>query len=326
MKAGDTLNFKKKAAVFTALTGSTLGIMHIINRLVYYISTVDNLLDSDKYNYYDWRFGKVAYKKQGAGSPILLIHDLTVGSSSYEWSKITETLSKTNTVYTIDLLGCGCSDKPNLTYTNFLYVQMINDFIKHVIGEKTDVVVSGLSSSFVIMACANDPTNINRVVLVNPENIVSLAKIPTKRTKLIKHLISTPVLGTFIYNIVVNKKTIGQDFYSSYYYNQNLIDEKSIMTYFESSHKKNTHSKYLYASQKGRYTNSNILYCLHKLTNSIFIIIGNSNPEYGLIANQYQNQLPSIEIIGINKTKHLPHMERPDEFIEQIKILFSEEK
>ena len=97
------------------------------------------------------------------------------------------------------------------------------------------------------------------------------------------------------------------------------------MTYFESSHKKNTRSKYLYASQKSRFTNSNILYCLHKLNNSIFIITGNSNPENGLIANQYQNQLPSIEIIGINKTKHLPHMERPEEFIEQVKILFSEE-
>ena len=202
---------------------------------------------------------------------------------------------------------------------------MISDFIKHIIGSKTDIIVSGESGSFVLMACSNDPSIINRVILVNPESLVSLAKVPTKRTKLMKYLICTPILGTFIYNIAVNKKTISQDFYSSYYYNQNLIDEKSIMTYFESSHKKNTRSKYLYASQKSRFTNSNILYCLHKLNNSIFIITGNSNPENGLIANQYQNQLPSIEIIGINKTKHLPHMERPEEFIEQVKILFSEE-
>ena len=60
------------------------------------------------------------------------------------------------------------------------------------------------------------------------------------------------------------------------------------------------------------------------MNNSIFIIIGNSNPENILSANQYQNQLPSIEIVGINKTKQLPHVENPKEFIEQIQILFSE--
>lgn len=316
------MSWKKKLTVLTALTGTVVGTMHIINKLVYYISTVDNLLDSEKYSYYDWRFGKIAYKKQGTGSPILLVHDLNVGSSSFEWNQIVDTLAKTNTVYTIDLLGCGCSDKPNLTYTNFLYVQLITDFIKHIIGEKTDVIASGESGSFILMACSNDDSVINRVLLVNPENLVKLAKIPTKRTKVFKYLICTPIIGTFIYNIAVNKKTIGEDFYTSYFYNQNLVDEKSIMTYFESSHKKKTHSKYLYASQKSRFTNANMMYCLQKLNNSIFIITGNSNPENGLIASQYQNQLPSIEILGINKTKHLPHMERPDEFINQVKILF----
>ena len=73
---------------------------------------------------------------------------------------------------------------------------------------------------------------------------------------------------------------------------------------------------------KSRFTNANVMHCLKGLTNSIFIIVGNANPENGLTANQYQNQLPSIEIIGIDKTKHLPQMESPKEFIDQIRILF----
>ena len=94
------------------------------------------------------------------------------------------------------------------------------------------------------------------------------------------------------------------------------------MTCFESSHKSNTRSKYLYASMKSRFTNANVMHCLKGLTNSIFIIVGNANPENGLTANQYQNQLPSIEIVGIDKTKHLPQMESPKELIDQIRILF----
>ena len=189
-------------------------------------------------------------------------------------------------------------------------------------SSKTDVIATGESGTFVLMACANDNTIIDKVMLVNPQNLVTLAKIPTKRTKILRHFISTPIIGTFAYNMLVNKRTIEDNFRTQYYYDQNKIDERSIMTSFESSHKCNTRSKYLYASMKSRYTNANVLHCLKGLTNSIFIIVGNANPENALTANQYQNQLPSIEIIGIDKTKHLPQMEAPAEFIEQTHILF----
>lgn len=316
------VSWKKKLTTCALLGGSAAGIMHVVNRLVYYISTIDNLLYHKDEKYYDWRFGRIFYTKQGSGSPILLIHDLNVISSSCEWEKVVETLAQTNTVYTIDLLGCGRSDKPNLTYTNYLYVQLVTDFIKHIISSKTDVIATGESGTFVLMACANDNTIIDKVMLVNPQNLVTLAKIPTKRTKILRHFISTPIIGTFAYNMLVNKRTIEDNFRTQYYYDQNKIDERSIMTSFESSHKCNTRSKYLYASMKSRYTNANVLHCLKGLTNSIFIIVGNANPENALTANQYQNQLPSIEIIGIDKTKHLPQMEAPAEFIEQTHILF----
>lgn len=320
------LGWKRKVGFVATFTGAMLETMHIINRVFSYIATADDYLNKDSYKYYNWRFGKIAYKKKGNGSPILLVHNFNVCSSSDEWKNIEGELSKTNTVYSIDLLGCGCSDHPALTYTNFLYVQLITDFIKHVIGEKTDIIVSGDSSSFVLMASANDETIINRITMINPQNLISLAKVPTKRTKLIKHLLFTPVIGTFIYNMKINKRTISQDFKSSYYYDQNAVSEKDILTCFESSHKDRGRSKYLYACQKSRYTNANILFCLSKLNNSIFIIIGNGNPENTLSASQYQNQLPSIEIVGIDNTKQLPHVEKPDEFIEQIRILFSDEE
>ena len=55
---------------------------------------------------------------------------------------------KDHTVYTIDLLGFGRSEKPNLTYTNYLYVQLVTDFIQNIIGEKTDIIASNESISF----------------------------------------------------------------------------------------------------------------------------------------------------------------------------------
>lgn len=73
------------------------------------------------------------------------------------------------------------------------------------------------------MACANDDSIINKVVMINPPNLVKMAKIPTKASKLFKKLIFTPVIGTFIYNLNVNKKTILQKFIFSYYYAQMIL-------------------------------------------------------------------------------------------------------
>lgn len=317
------MSIKKKLTFFTTLTGFTLGAMHVANRVFEYISTADELLDSDSFEYYNWRFGKIAYKKVGSGSPLLLVHNLNVCSSSYEWRNNIEELSKTHTVYAIDLLGCGCSDRPALTYTNYLYVELITNFIKHIIGEKADVIVSGESCPFVLMACANDETIINKVIMINPPNLVDLAKIPTKRSKFLKDILYTPILGTFIYNLNVNKKSIAHSLFTSYY-TQSEICEKDILTYFEAAHKEHTHSKYLFACQKTRYTNANILHCLSKLNNSISIIVGNNNPENSLVASEYQNYLPSIEIAGMSKTKQVPHIEKSDEFIENVEIFLSD--
>lgn len=320
------MNWRKNLKLLAVFTGTAVGTMHMINRLFSYIATADNHLEKDSYSFYDWRFGRIAYKKTGKGSPLLLIHNINVCSSSNEWRNVEAELSKNYTVYTLDLLGCGCSDRPIFTYTNFLYVQLITDFIKQIIGEKTDVIVSGDSSSFVLMACANDETIIDRIIMINPQNMVSLAKSPTKRTQMIKYLLCTPVLGTFIYNMKVNKQTISQKYISSCFYDQNVVTEKDVLTCFEASHMEKTRSKYLYACQKTRYLNVNLMCCLNKLNNSIFIVVGNSNPENILAAEQYQNQLPSIEIVGINNAKMLPHVEKADEFIEQTGIFFSEEE
>ena len=316
------LSWKKRLVAVLVLGGLKIGIMYAINRLVNHISTKDNRLGKIEPSFYNWRFGRIFYTKQGSGKPLLLVHDLNVSSSAYEWDKVVETLAKTYTVYTIDLLGCGRSDKPNLTYTNFLYVQLISDFIKYVIDEKTDVIATGESGAFTLAACAHDDSIIDQIALVNPKDFISLAKVPTKRTKLLRYLLCTPIAGTFLYNIFINKRTIEKSFYSSYYYDCDKISEESILTYFESSQRDKTRSKFLYASLASRYTNANIIHNLKNLNNNIFIIAGNSNPKNMLTANQYQNQLPSIEIVSMDEAKHLPHMESPKEFWEQIKILF----
>ena len=121
---------KKKLVQAAVLATITAGAIYSINKCISIFANASATLSNPNGLQYQWRFGNVFYTKQGQGKPILLIHDLTCGSSDLEWKSIVNTYAKDHTVYTLDLLGCGRSDKPAVTYTNYMYVQLITDFIK----------------------------------------------------------------------------------------------------------------------------------------------------------------------------------------------------
>lgn len=295
------------------------GVIHIFNKMTSTAAILKDMLHVSDKNFYHWRFGNIYYTKHGSGSPILLIHDLTAGSSAYEWSQIEAHLSTEHTVYTIDLLGCGRSDKPKLTYTNFIYVQLICDFIKNVIKEPVDVVASGLSSSFVFMACHNEKELFRKLMIVNPPSIDSLNTIPTKKNKLWKLAIEAPIFGTLLYHMIVSQENVRNLFMEKYFYNPFHVTNEMVDAYYEGSHRDNSNGKYLYSSIVAHYVNINISHSVASIDNSIMIITGDNNKAI----EKYILLNPAIETISISKTKHLPHMENPEMFMEQIGIFFS---
>ncbi len=311
---------KNKIKTFIILSGLTTFVIHMINRIKYSLYTVKNDLPYSNDNYYEWRFGKIRYTKKGTGSPILLIHDLTTGSSHYEFKKIINQLSNEHEVYTIDLLGYGLSDKPNITYTNYLYVQLIIDFIKNIIGKKTDIITTGDSVQIAVMACHNDPETIHHMIFINPQNLYELNKIPSKQTKLLKILIDTPILGTFIYNILNNRKLIEKLFKENYFHDQTKIEEKDILSYLETAYFPNYSSKYAFSSYMGKYMNTNIIHALKEINHSIYIIGGEEKKEIHTIVDNYIHYNNSIEAVFIPYTKQLPHMEMNKKVMEYIEI------
>lgn len=312
---------KKKLWTLGILATLSAAAIYVINKLTFYISTIDNLLHKNGENEYNWRFGKIHYVKKGTGKPLLLLHDLSPVSSSCEWDNVLPLLSKNHTVYTVDLLGCGSSEKPNLTYTNFLYVQMISDFIKNIVGEPCDIIASGNSAPLALTACTGEREMIDKMIFVNPQNLHDLAKVPTKRSKLLYHFINLPLIGTLLYNILFAKKRIESLFETEYYYDPALIEDITVNTFYEAAHTEYMRSRHLFASMKGNYVNVNLASFLPSITNSVFIIHGGGNPMYEADAKLYQRFLPSIEIISISQTKRLPQMEAPNVFAEQVEIL-----
>ncbi len=312
---------KKSVSTLLALTAVTTATLHILNKIQFSAKTLKGILNQSDCNYYEWRFGKIRYMKKGSGSPLLLIHDLTSGSSSFEFSRIYNELSTTNEVYAMDLLGYGLSDKPNMTYTNYLYVQLIVDFIKIVIGKKANVVAVGDSCAAAVMACHNDPDVIKNIILINPQSLSKLNLPPNHNTKLLKFMIDMPILGTFIYNMLTSKDNYRKLFREEYFYDNSAVTEDMIAAYAEASHIPDHNAKYSFSSYIGRYINANIVHALKEIDHSIYILYGKGKNDIEGVTDIYLSYNSAIEKFGIDKASHLPHMENPDEVLKQLEIL-----
>lgn len=311
---------KKKIATAILLSASSLSTMHVINRIHTSLCTVKNLLKNSENHYYEWRFGKIRYQKKGSGSPILFVHDLTAGSSNYEYHRLINNLTDKHEIYSIDLLGYGLSDKPYMTYTGNIYEQLIGDFIKNVIGKRASVIVTGESVPFVIMSCHNNPELYNRLICINPQNLYLQNQIPSRQTKLLKFFFEIPIVGTFTYHIFTSKYMIRKSFEEEYFYQTGEIKEKYIYNYLEAAHTGKYYSKSAFASYIGKYMNMNILHELKEINNSILMIGGEKEKEIKTTIENYKYYNPAIEAVYIPETKHLPHMESPDEILNQIEI------
>ena len=245
----------------------------------------------------------------------MLVHDLEPASSSYEWHEVRKKLSKDHTVYTIDLLGFGRSEKPNLTYTNYLYVQLLSDFIKSEIGHRTDILATGAAASLAVMACGNSPELFDRLLLVNPESMLSCSMVPGKNAKLYKFILDLPIVGTLIYHIASSRQNIADTFKNLYYSNPYSVTAREVDAYYEAAHLGES-PKSVYASVKCNYTKCNIINSLKKIDNSIYLLGGADLDDMENTLEEYKTYNPAVESVLIPDTKHLPQLEAPAAFYE----------
>lgn len=305
-------NYKKllnAGIISSALLFTTWG----INKLIFLRAGMKDMLFCENKHQYSWRFGNIFYTKKGSGSPLLLIHELKCTASADEWKSLINQLSKDHTVYALDLIGCGRSEKPKMTYTNYIYVQLINNFIKDVIGAKTDVITSGSSSNIAIMGCYSEPDLYRRIMMVNPSSMKDMAKYPKTNHKTLKYLVELPLIGTTIYNIANSHGTIFREYKKKTLY-PDIHTQKDVDTMYESSHLGGPSARYLYASERSHFTNINMLHALKKLNHSMYIIGGKDLKDIEHTIEDYVSINPSIETELVDNCKQYPHIEQTDAF------------
>lgn len=142
--------------------------------------------------------GPIVYHESGKGQPLIFVHGICLGSSSYEWSKIYPEFAATHRVIALDLIGFGESARPNVQLGAADYVRTLAEFIRSTCWEQPPILVgSGLGAGFCVYLASQHPELVSRLVLLMPTGINDLGK---QRLSLgLKFSSRTPILNRFIY-------------------------------------------------------------------------------------------------------------------------------
>ena len=223
--------------------GGIFGTMAIANRVIEsQAGQLDTVLTGEERRY-SWKYGDVFYKVKGDrdARPLLLIHGLDPGASSYEWRKNVDVLAEDFHVYVIDLLGFGVSDRPAIDYTIETFTDLIGDFIKEVIGSSTIVVAHGLPCAYVIANAYRRPQLFERLVLVTPPTTILQEAVPGPINMAWKVVLRTPVVGQFIYNMLTTRRAIRAYYDRQGYYNPGMVTNDLVEYIFTSAHQPHSH-------------------------------------------------------------------------------------
>jgi pimeloyl-ACP methyl ester carboxylesterase len=275
------------------------------------VDKLSNLIGGDDGGF-DWRSFRIAFTKRGSGPPILLVHGIHAAGWSYEWHDNVDYLARANTVYTIDLLGFGRSDRPAIRYSARLYISLISDFVHQVIGEPCVLVATSLAGAYAIVLGARDPGRFPAIALVAPTGLVRLNKSPGVGGEAGRIAVETPIVGTAMFNGLVSRRSIRQ-WLEKTYADDSIVTSDLVDIYYWTSHQRGArHAPAAFISGN---LNIDVRQALRRLTQPTLLVWG----EEGSIApieefRGFRAVKPDIELAVLTPAGDLPHDERPDDF------------
>lgn len=224
---------KTKTAL--AAGGVALGLAALNRRLERSGGRIGNMVGGEV-RYFRWKDEDLAYTVAGEGPPLLMVHGVYAGASSFEFRKNFLALSESFRVYALDLLGCGLSARPRRKYGPEDVASQIEDFAREEIGKPAHLVASSLTAALAMPALVRSPRLFKKVVLICPTGYGSLDRSSGKLGDLVQGLFAVPVLGDALYHAIVSRAGLRYFLGNMSYHDRSLVTEDLIESYYKVSH------------------------------------------------------------------------------------------
>jgi pimeloyl-ACP methyl ester carboxylesterase len=274
--------------------------------------------------HYAWNQGEIAFQQLGDGPAVVLLHSFGQGHDATEWRRVAEILSKEYRVLAPDFLGWGRSAKPELTYDGELYIQLIQDFLEDVVGEKALVVASGLSAAYAVQLGVDKPELFYGLSLVCPQGLDLHGEEPDLKDAALHRFLRLPILGTAALNAFTSRAGIANHLRNEVYAAPERVDAALVDHHYRASHEPGAQGAL--AAYLSGYLNHSVRQVLPRLSLPVWLAWGGQakgpaaeKPE------RWLSSLPDAELDIFEGAGLLPHAETPIPFCRRLTGLLAAE-
>ena len=267
--------------------------------------------------FFNWKYGRVFYKTSGEenpGPPLVFVHGIGAGSSSFMWRKNYDVLAQDFSVYALDLLGFGFSEKPaSAPYSADLYVELITDFIREVSGYPVNVIASSLGAAYVVRVADEHPELIRSLVLNAPAGGDSFKTRPGMAGAAFYGLLQSPVLGTSFHNVMASERSIRDYARRHLFYDHRRITDRLVAHLYATSHQAG--SQHAIAAFVAGYLNTDMRTAFARLDQPSILVWGKQDlttPVANALALSQLNPHTRVEVFDY--CRMMPEQEHPERF------------
>ena len=276
-------------------------------------------------HFFRWKHGRVFYKTSGAenpGPPLVFIHGVGAGASSFMWRKNFDDLARDFRVYAFDLLGFGFSDKPAAaSYSADLYVDLITDFIREVSGYPVNIIASSLGAAYAIRVADEHPELINSMVLNGPAGSDALNRRPGMAGAAFYGLLQSPVLGTSFYNVMASERSIRDYARDNLFYDHHRVTDRLVANLYATSHQSG--AQHAIAAFLAGYLNTDTQSPFSRLTQPVVLVWGKQDATTPLDkAWALQEVNPRARLEVFDYCRMMPEQEQPEKFNSLVRATF----
>jgi pimeloyl-ACP methyl ester carboxylesterase len=252
---------------------------------------------------------RIAYLDVGAGPPVILLHGF--GGSMWQWEYQQRALAATMRVITLDLLGSGLSDKPDIEYRPDELLASVTGFMDALQIPQAMVAGHSMGAGVAIGLALDHPDRVSKLVLISglPPRILENLTNPTiKRaleTRAPSWLIS---LGNWLFGGLMTERLLQDIIYDPTQLTPSVLDRSN-----RNRRRPGIIAPILSVGKTLPLWESRFAPRIGSVTQPTLILWGEEDRVFPLAVGQrLHSTIPGSMFVAIPRAGHIPQWEQPD--------------
>jgi len=250
-------------------------------------------------------------------TPLILLHGF--GTSIGHWRQNLAALSESHTVYALDMLGFGASEKAPTTYKVELWVEQVYDFWRTFIRQPAVLIGNSIGSLVTLAAAAAHPDMVEAIVMLSlPDLSVREEAIPQVLrpiVRTIENFVASPLLIKPLFRVLRRPRVVRR-WAGLAYANPNAVTDELVDILVGPARDRGS-AQVFYAVLKAM-TNvqfgPSVKAVLPTLKIPILLIWGQQDRMVpAVFAEQFASYNSHLQLLSLDNAGHCPHDECPEQ-------------